>query len=165
MATGSVQVYYGAGRGKSSAALGRAIRAAAEGKTVFIIQFLKGKSDEEMEFLKRLEPEIKFFRFEKSSAEYASLDEAAREEEKMNIRNGLNFAKKVLSTGECDLLILDEVLGLIDVGILSVEELRTLISAKTEETTVIMTGIQLSDEVCMLADEVSKIETVNFKVF
>ena len=73
--------------------------------------------------------------------------------------------KKVLSTGECDLLILDEVLGLIDVGILSVEELRTLISAKTEETTVIMTGIQLSDEVCMLADEVSKIETVNFKVF
>ena len=44
--------------------------------------------------LKRLEPEIKFFRFEKSSAEYASLDEAAREEEKMNIRNGLNFAKK-----------------------------------------------------------------------
>lgn len=165
MATGSVQVYYGAGRGKSPAALGRAIRAAAEGKTVFIIQFLKGKSDEEMEFLKRLEPEIKFFRFEKSSAEYASLDEAAREEEKMNIRNGLNFAKKVLSTGECDLLILDEVLGLIDVGILSVEELRTLISAKTEETTVIMTGIQLSDEVCMLADEVSKIETVNFKVF
>ena len=62
-------------------------------------------------------------------------------------------------------MILDEVLGLIDVGILSVEELRTLISAKTEETTVIMTGIQLSDEVCMLADEVSKIETVNFKVF
>lgn len=46
------------------------------------------------EYLKRLEPEIKFFRFEKSSAEYASLDEAAREEEKMNIRNGLNFAKR-----------------------------------------------------------------------
>ena len=165
MERGVIQIYYGEGRGKSTAALGNALRKADAGKNVIIVQFLKAKKEEPGELLQRLEPEIKFFRFEKSSAEYASLDEAAREEEKMNIRNGLNFAKKVLSTGECDLLILDEVLGLIDVGILSVEELRTLISAKTEETTVIMTGIQLSDEVCMLADEVSKIETVNFKVF
>ena len=163
MEEGLVQIYSGEGHGKSAAAIGRALQAACNGENVVIIRFLKGMRNDN--FLKRLEPEIKFFRFEKSSAEYASLDEAAREEEKMNIRNGLNFAKKVLSTGECDLLILDEVLGLIDVGILSVEELRTLISAKTEETTVIMTGIQLSDEVCMLADEVSKIETVNFKVF
>ena len=163
MEEGLVQIYSGEGHGKSAAAIGRALQVACNGENVVIIRFLKGMRNDG--FLKRLEPEIKFFRFEKSSAEYASLDEAAREEEKMNIRNGLNFAKKVLSTGECDLLILDEVLGLIDVGILSVEELRTLISAKTEETTVIMTGIQLSDEVCMLADEVSKIETVNFKVF
>ena len=165
MKQGKIHIYSGDGLGKTPAALGEALYAASEGKTVVVIQFLKADHLMNAEYLKRLEPEIKFFRFEKSSAEYASLDEAAREEEKMNIRNGLNFAKKVLSTGECDLLILDEVLGLIDVGILSVEELRTLISAKTEETTVIMTGIQLSDEVCMLADEVSKIETVNFKVF
>ena len=159
MKQGKIHIYSGDGHGKTPAALGEALYAASEGKTVVVIQFLKADHLMNAEYLKRLEPEIKFFRFEKSSAEYASLDEAAREEEKMN------FAKKVLSTGECDLLILDEVLGLIDVGILSVEELRTLISAKTEETTVIMTGIQLSDEVCMLADEVSKIETVNFKVF
>ena len=62
MATGSVQVYYGAGRGKSPAAFGRALRAASEGKTVFIIQFFKGKTDDVVEYLKRLEPEIKIFR-------------------------------------------------------------------------------------------------------
>ena len=145
MATGSVQVYYGAGRGKSPAALGRAIRAAAEGKTVFIIQFLKGKSDEEMEFLKRLEPEIKFFRFEKSE-EYL--------EEVKNIKNGINFAKKVLTTGECDLVILDEVLGLVDHGLIDAEELKTLIGARLDDTDLIMTGWVLSDELRPYIDEI-----------
>ena len=82
MADGSVQVYYGEGRGKSPAALGRAIRAASEGKTVFIIQFLKGKSDGQMEFLRRLEPEIKFFRFEKSEEYYNALSAEEQHEEK-----------------------------------------------------------------------------------
>ena len=77
----------------------------------------------------------------------------------------LNFARKVLTTGGCDLLILDEVLGLIDVGVITVEELKNLLDAKPEETTVIMTGIQLSDDVCVLADEVSRINKVNFKVY
>ena len=73
MATGRVEIYYGEGRGKSSSALGTAIQAVAEGKDVFIIQFLKGKSNQKMEFLKRLEPEIKFFRFEKSQEYFNEL--------------------------------------------------------------------------------------------
>ena len=64
--------------------------------------------------MKRLEPEIKIFRFEKSDEDYVNLSEERKTEEWQNIRNGLNFAKKVLYTGECSLLILDEVLGLID---------------------------------------------------
>ena len=78
----------------------------------------------------------------------------------MNIRNGINFAKKVLSTGGCELLILDEVLGLLDVGIITLEDLKNLLEAKDEETTIIMTGIQLKDEVISLADEISKIESM-----
>ena len=165
MGKAHVTVFCGNGRGKTSAALGQGIFGASAGKSVIIIQLLKGKIGERIDFIKRLEPEIKAFCFEKSDVNYEALSPEEQKEEAMNIRNGLNFARKVLTTDGCDVLILDEVLGLIDVGILSVEELRTLISAKTEETTVIMTGIQLSDEVCMLADEVSKIETVNFKVF
>ena len=157
MATGSVQVYYGAGRGKSPAALGRAIRAAAEGKTVFIIQFLKGKSDEEMEFLKRLEPEIKFFRFEKLAECFADLSEDEKKEESANMKNGLNFARKVLATSECDLLVLDEILGVVDAGVISVEELCAIIRAKTEETDVILTGRRLPEELREIADEVYNI--------
>ena len=72
----------------------------------------------------------------------------------------MNFAKKVLTTGECNLLILDEVLGLLDNGIISIEELKAVLNAKSDDTTVIMTGITVNDEICGLADEVSKIETI-----
>lgn len=165
MNQGKIHIYTGDGHGKTPAAWGEALYAASEGKQVVIVQFLKGSVINNSEFIQRLEPEIKFFRFEKSEASYAELSDDEKREESMNMRNGLNFAKKVLSTGGCDLLILDEVLGLIDVGVINVDDIRALIEAKDEETTLIMTGIQLNDEVCILADEVSKIETMNFKVF
>lgn len=164
MEKGTIHIYTGDGRGKSPAALGRAVQAAAKGDYVVIIQFLKGKGLEDTEFVRRLEPEIKLFRFEKSDENYEELSEEKKSEEIMNIRNGINFAKKVLSTGECNLLILDEVLGLPDKNIISVEDLKALLEQRGE-TDVILTGITLNDEVCMLADEVSKIETLRFKAF
>lgn len=159
MEQGKICIYSGDGHGKSPAALGRALQAASQGKQVVIIQFMKGKGLEESEFLKRLEPEIKFFRFEKSEDDFLNLSQECQKEEIQNIKNGLNFAKKVLHTGECDLLILDEVLGLLDKAIISTEDLKNILMAKAEETTIIMTGIQLNDEICKLADEISRIET------
>ena len=163
MKQGQIYIYSGDGHGKSPAALGRAVMRAASGENVVIIQFLKGKGLAETEFLSRLEPEIKIFRFEKSDVNFEELSEEKKSEEIMNIKNGLNFARKVLTTGECDLLILDEVLGLIDNGILSVEDLTSLLQLRDEETDIIMTGISLNDEICMLADQVSRIETLKFK--
>ncbi|MBE5871476.1 MAG: cob(I)yrinic acid a c-diamide adenosyltransferase [Lachnospiraceae bacterium] len=165
MNQGKIHIYTGDGHGKTPAAWGEALYAASEGKEVVIVQFLKRTTIQNSEFLQRLEPEIKFFRFEKSDANYEDLSEEEKREESMNMRNGLNFAKKVLATGGCDLLILDEVLGLLDVGVITMDDIKALIEAKDEETTLIMTGIWLSDEVCMLADEVSKIENMNFKVY
>ena len=164
MERGIVHIYTGDGRGKSPAALGRAVLAAAAGEQVVIIQFLKGKGLEDTEFVRRLEPEIKLFRFEKSDEFYEELPEEKKAAEAMNIRNGMNFAKKVLSTGECNLLILDEVLGLIEKNIISVEEVENLLNQRGE-TDVILTGISLNDEICTLADEVSKIETLKFKAY
>lgn len=160
MKKGKIHIYTGDGHGKTPAALGEALYAASEGKQVIVIQFMKGKGIVENEFTRRLEPEIKFFCFEKNDADYIDLTGKQQKEESMNIRNGINFAKKVLSTGGCDLLILDEVLGLLDVGIITVEDLRNLLLAKDEETTVIMTGIQLKEEVISLADEISKIQSM-----
>lgn len=164
MAKGSVYIYAGDGRGKSPAALGRAMQAALEGKSVVIIQFLKGKGVGDSDFLKRMEPEIKLFRFEKSDENFEKLSEEKKQEEIINIRNGMNFAKKVLTTGECDLLILDEVLGLVEKEIVPVEELKSMLECR-EDTSIIMTGVKLRDDICILADEVSRIETVKFKVW
>ncbi len=163
MGQGLVHIYSGDGHGKSPAALGQAVLSAAAGESVVIIQFLKDKGVNDSEFINRLEPEVKIFRFEKSDVNFDELSEEKQTEEIINIKNGLNFAKKVLTTGECDLLILDEVLGLIDNGIITPEDLKTLLEARDEETDIIMTGISLNDEICMMADEVSKIETMKFK--
>lgn len=133
MKQGLIYIYSGDGHGKSPAALGKAVLTAAQGKSVVIIQFLKEKGLADSEFLHRLEPEIKVFRFEKSDLNFFELPEEKQTEEIINIKNGINFAKKVLATGECDLLILDEVLGLIDSGIISVEDLKNLLDARDEE--------------------------------
>ena len=163
MKQGLIHIYSGDGHGKSPAALGKAVMAAAAGERVVIIQFLKGRGLQDTEFIRRLEPEIKIFRFEKSETDFVALSEDKKQEEIVNIKNGLNFAKKVLTTGECDLLILDEVLGLIDSEIITVEDLKNLLQARDGETVIIMTGISLNDDLCLVADEVSRIETLKFK--
>ena len=154
---GKIQVYYGEGRGKSTAALGTAIREASMGKSVIFIQFLKGKSWTNLPFIERLEPEIRFFRFEKSEEYYEFLSEEEKNEENKNIINGFHYAKKVLSTGECDVVILDEILGLVDAGIVNGEEIDDLLATKEEEVEVIMTGRVLREEIRLHADEIYEI--------
>ena len=164
MAKGSIYIYSGEGRGKSSAAIGRAVQAATEGKKVVIIQFLKRKGLEDSDFLKRMEPDIKLFRFEKSGENFEQLPEDKKKEEIGNIKNGINFARKVLATGECNLLVLDEVLGLVEKDIMDCEELKGILDSR-EDTDIILTGINLPDSICFMADEVSKIDTVKYKVW
>ena len=81
MDRGVIQVYYGEGHGKSTAAIGNAIRIASEGKSVIIIQFLKGKNENELTFLSRLEPEIKNIPFCKIDECFEALSEEAKQEE------------------------------------------------------------------------------------
>ena len=163
MGCGLVTIFNGAGHGKSSAALGRAVLAAASGEKVFIIRFLKGKELANPAFFNRLEPEIKIFCFEKSVGSFADLSEEKKSEEIANIRNGLNFARKVIATGECDLLILDEILGLIDNGIITVEDLKNILMARDEDMSIILTGIHLDGKIAALAGEVSEVAGVKMR--
>jgi len=157
---GLVKIYCGEGQGKSTSSLGRALVCASEGKEVFMIQFLKGRHTGTLDYLKRLEPEVKVFRFEKMNRYYEELSEEEQREESINILNGVNFAKKVLTIGECDVLILDEILGLVDLGILKVEDVIHLIQAKPEEMELILTGRNLPEELVNEADYISKIGIV-----
>ena len=72
----------------------------------------------------------------------------------------MNFAKKVLVTEGCEVLILDEVLGLLEYGIVTIDDIRTLIEAKDDETELIMTGICNGKELWDCVDEVTQMSTI-----
>lgn len=155
-----IHIFCGTGVGKTSAALGKGVREASEGKNVVLIQFLKERqSGESMDFFKRLEPEVKLFRFQKFPENYESLTEREKEDEIQNIKNGLNFAKKVLVTEECDVLILDEILGLTDKGIVTVEELRSVIESVGDDMELYLTGTSRCEELWPYVDEVTELST------
>ena len=156
-----IQVICGPGKGKTTSAIGRGISALTKGSNVIMVQFLKGSLDmDNMEILKRLEPEFKIFRFEKTPVFFDQLSEDEKDEARICIRNGLNFAKKVLVTGECDILILDEILGILDEGVITQDELCALIGqARQAEIRLILTGNVYPDSLDAYVDEVTKLQT------
>ena len=118
---------------------------------------LKGKK--EPEFLKKLEPEVKFFNFSRAGILFEQLDEESKQEEIMNIKNGFNYAKKVISTGADMVVVLDEMLGLLDLHLISKEELSDMLASRPDDVTVIMTGRVLDDGIREMADEIYNIES------
>ncbi len=161
MYKGYMQIIYGPGKGKTAMALGKGLSAVANGRTAVMIQFLQGSLDaEQMAVYNRLEPELQVFRFEKSAESFSRLSEEAKSREFMNIQNGLNFAKKVMATGECDVLILDGVLGLVDQKIVPLEEVQKLLSVREESMDLVLTGTILPEELKTEADAVVRLENV-----
>lgn len=157
MNTGKIEIICGEGHGKSAMAFGRGMAAIERQKYVIIIQFLKGSQKTvNADKVRRLEPELCVFRFEKSSCNFDELSDEDRREERKNILNGVNYARKVLVTGECDLLILDEVLGLVDQGILSEQELLQLLDCRGDAG-VILTGKVLSPGIAAVADCIHRV--------
>ena len=100
------------------------------------------------------------FRFEKKDKYYEDLTEEEKQEENLNIRNGLNFARKVLITEECELLILDEILSALELGIVSEDEVIGLIEAKDDETELILTGTATTEALKDAADRVVSLEVI-----
>lgn len=157
---GLVQIYCGPDKGKTSVAIGQAIRAVGHGKTAIVIQCLKGRATSELDYLSVLEPNVRLFRFEKKDKYYEDLTDEEKQEENCNIRNGLNYARKVLVTQECDMLILDEILGAVEFGIITEEEVEELIRTKDEETELILTGNVVPDRLREAADRVVSLEVI-----
>ena len=158
---GLIDVYCGKGRGKTTLAMGRALLASVQGRSVMIIQFLKGQECREFDFLEQLEgQDIRIFRFEKLYGTYEELSGRAKEEEDQNIGNAIHFARKVIITQECDLLVLDEVLGLLDLGIIREQEIRDLLKLKRSEMQIVLTGRSFPEQMKDCVDRVTTLDTV-----
>lgn len=159
MKKGFVEVYCGTGKGKTSLAIGQSLKACASGRSVIIIQFLKGSEKSELNYLEAADMDIKLFRFEKSLCYYDELSPQEKEEQRANIRNGLNYARKVIATHECELLVLDEILGLPDHGIATWEEINEILHTQNNDMHIILTGRCLPEKLRESVDEITKLET------
>lgn len=164
MYEGCVEIFCGNGRGKTSMALGKSIRSCSRGNSVVIIQFLKGRETGELSYLSNMNMDIKLFRFERSDKFYEELDEQERAEQKANILNGLNFARKLLTTCECDLLVLDEILGVLDYGIVQTEDIiQLIVKGREEGMHMILTGRSMYDQLRPYVDSVTTVETEDLR--
>ena len=103
--------------------------------------------------------DIKIFRFEKMDCCYEDLSDQEKAEENRNILNGLNFARKVIATQECDFLLLDEILGLLDNGIATEEAIEDILKLKDESMHIVMTGRELPDGLKAHVDTVTTLTT------
>ncbi len=162
MGTGRIIIYNGDSEDTVAAALGKAIALSNRGEKVGVIQFLRDKSVLDAPLTRRLEPEIKMFRFEKSIRDFEGLSQEEKEDEIANIRNGLNYARKVLATGQFDALFLDEVMELISLKVITAGELEQILSARGF-TDVFLTGHSVCEEAFTFVDEIIELKSVQFK--
>lgn len=154
---GIVIVYTGDGKGKTTAALGQALRALGHGKKVLVIQFMKGRKYGEVLCAETFLPNLTFRLCGLDSfvmrGHPASIDiELARE--------GLDLVKKAVQSGEYDMIILDEVNVAMDFKLISMEEVIQIIKDRPEEMDIILTGRYAPSEIIELADTVSEIKEV-----
>ena len=114
---GLTHLYYGSGKGKTTAALGLALRASGAGLRVVIVQFLKDRPCGELTQLALL-PNITVLRGKAGKAFIRGLDEAEREATREIQNANLQRARVLVQRGQCDLLILDEALDACQLGLL-----------------------------------------------
>jgi len=150
---GLIQVYTGPGKGKTTAALGLALRAAGQSMRVYIIQFMKGWPHYgELVSVQKL-PEITLRQF--GRAEFVDKDNPHPEDIRL-AREALEHARQIIDGGEQDMLILDEVNVALAWGLIEMEELLALMDAKPEDMELVLTGRSAHPEVMKRADLVTE---------
>ena len=155
---GFVQIYTGNGKGKSTAAIGQAVRAAGFGLKTYIAQFMKEYPYNELISLKHLSEWITIEQF--CGDEFVYRKELPNEEELDKARNGLQAARKKMLSGEYDLIILDEAIVAIYFKLIRTEELIEFIKIKPQNVELILTGRYCPEELIKLADLVTEMKEV-----
>ena len=152
MEKGFVQIYTGDGKGKTTAALGLAIRAAGWGLKVFIGQFAKGMHYGELDALKRFQPQITLHQYGRKCF---IQDEPTAEDFRL-AKEGWLEVRRVLEKAQHDLLILDEIGIALHYGLISPEEVQDLIRSKPEHMELVLTGRKIPEQQYREADLITE---------
>jgi cob(I)alamin adenosyltransferase len=151
---GMIQVYTGNGKGKTTAALGLACRAAGHGFATYIIQFMKGNIEYgELETVKKLAPYVTikqmgrecFVRREKPDVEDIKLAHDAME-----------LAQEVILGGKYDIVVLDEINVAVEFGLVPTQDVLALMDKRPAQVELILTGRYAAPEVIDRADLVTE---------
>jgi len=149
---GYIQVYTGNGKGKTTAALGLALRAAGAGLKVYIVQFIKNGRYSEIRALKK-HKNIKVEQFGKGCL--------IRKPKKIDMdcaKNGLKHAEKIISGKTYDIVILDEINVALYLKLITIADVIKILRKKPRSTEIILTGRYAPKKIIDMADLVTEMK-------
>ena len=159
---GLIQIYCGDEKGKTTAAIGQAVRSAGAGLSVIFSRFLKTEDSGELAILREV-PGITMVPCRKSFGFFFQMTEAEKQEAAQVYQEVLNRAVSLASeaAGEGDtLLVMDEIIATYRYGLVDREKLTAFLRDKPENLEVVMTGRDPAQELVSLADYVSEIKKI-----
>jgi cob(I)alamin adenosyltransferase len=152
---GYIHVYTGNGKGKTTAALGLALRAVGAGKSVFIAQFIKGMHYSESDALDRF-PEIII----KQYGQKCFIQNKPTEKDIELARKGLSEVAEIMLERKYDVLILDELCIALHYRLFETEEVLSLLIQKPKEMEIVITGRYATPELVEFADLVTEMQEI-----
>lgn len=156
---GYIQVYTGNGKGKTTAALGLALRAAGRGKKTYVAQFMKkGEYGELLSVAKYLNEFITIEQFGLPGFHYTG--EEVTEEELQAALTGVDAVKQAIESKKYDIIILDEVNVLLYFKIISPDLILKIIDEKPEDIELVLTGRNAPEDILKRADLVTEMKEV-----
>ncbi len=157
---GLVIVYTGNGKGKTTAALGMALRAIGYDHKVCMLQFIKGSWHYgEMDSSKKLEPNFELIAVGKGFVGILD-DNSPREEHEKYAAEAVRICREKIFSEKYDVIILDEVNYAINLGLIDVEEIIKIIKEKPSDLDLVLTGRDVKEEIVELADLVTEMKEI-----
>ena len=155
---GLIQVYTGDGKGKTTASLGLALRAAGHGYKTIVIQFMKGKIDYgELKAQKLLAP---YLTIVQAGGPHFIKRGSPSEQDVGMAHEGIEKARQAFADGRYDIVVLDELNVAVDFGVITLKEALDLIAQKPKKTELIITGRYAKKEILDLADLVTEMREI-----
>lgn len=157
MQTGLIHIYYGDGKGKTTAAVGQAVRAAGYGYKVLFYQFMKDNSSSERKSLEVL-PNITCVKGQEQVKFTFQMNEDEKEEMKTYYKQELEKLRE--KSKEYDIIILDEAVCAVGAGMLQEEDLLSFLKNKYKQLEVVLTGHTITESLLEVADYVTEMRKV-----
>ena len=157
---GFVIVYTGGGKGKTTAALGLALRALGYNHKVCMIQFIKGSWHYgELDSVKRLEPELELTAVGKGFVGIID-DKSPREDHEKIAEEAIKICKEKINSDKFDVVILDEINYAVNLGLIRTEQVIELIKMQPDDLDLVLTGNHAKQEIIDLADLVTEMKEI-----